>query len=185
MGIARGEEPTDPLLSSRYQTSAFRNNSTKLNSPRGPSFNPALLFGFLLLLPCPSLSCGFAGILIGALTREGATFMSLVVGRLGSKSRTRFAALSSSSSSSLLFFFELVGLIWWMGRWVRWYGSFGIFFFGRSKKIEFFVRLVMWLIKEFLLIDISYIFWNILGNFLYGILYLYSGKGKKNLVFLS
>lgn len=37
----------------------------------------------------------------------------------------------------------------------------------------------MRLIKEFLLIDISYIFWNILGNFLYGILYLYSGKGKK------
>lgn len=55
----------------------------------------------------------------------------------------------------------------------------GFFFFGRSKKIEFFVRLVMRLIKEFLLIDISYIFWNILGNFLYGILYLYSGKGKK------
>lgn len=45
--------------------------------------------------------------------------MSLVVGRLGSKSRTRFAAPSSSSSSSLVFFFELVGLIWWMGRWVR------------------------------------------------------------------
>lgn len=44
--------------------------------------------------------------------------MSLVVGRLGSKSRTRFAA-PSSSSSSLVFFFELVGLIWWMGRWVR------------------------------------------------------------------
>lgn len=74
--------------------------------------------------------------------------MSLVVGRLGSKSRTRFAAPSSSSSSSLVFFFELVGLIWWMGRWVRWveYGSlvfWNFFFFGRSKKIEFFVRLVM------------------------------------------
>lgn len=43
--------------------------------------------------------------------------MSLVVGRLGSKSRTRFAA--PSSSSSLFFLLESVGLIWWMDGWGR------------------------------------------------------------------